>query len=139
MQGSSWLKSTFSDTDRARTNYLANTMLGGSSFLRALKFRSFLHFDIRRNPFLVPLEANKSKNSDQLPENISYYPGAEVNIKMDRLLKAEQNILQEEERFCNFIILSNIHLILHSIEKIVNHKCIVFCYLKRGDVRIFLP
>eukprot|EP00945_MAST-04E_sp_MAST-4E-sp1_P002851 g2851.t1 len=80
-------------------NYLLSVPADLDALWHSKNIRSFLHFDIRRNPFLVPLEANKSKNSDQLPENISYYPGAEVNIKMDRLLKAEQNILQEEERF----------------------------------------
>ena len=55
-------------------NYLLGVPADLDALWHSKNIRKFLHFDIRRNPFIVPLEENKLKNSDDLPSNISYYP-----------------------------------------------------------------
>ena len=81
-------------------NYLLSIPADLDALWHSRNIREFLHFDIRRNPFLVPpTNASNNSGSDDLPTNISYYPGAEVNLKMERLLLAEQIILSEEEKY----------------------------------------
>ena len=88
-----------------------NYLLGIPSDLDALwhskNIRNFLHFDIRRNPFILPglstayseTKVAPSGKNATIPSDIKYYPGTGVNIEMRKLLKCEQTLLHEEEKY----------------------------------------
>ena len=93
-------------------NYLLSIPSDLDALWHSKNMRKFLHFDIRRNPFVLPgiiVNGNNDNNKGNsttigngdnvIPSDIKYYPGTDVNIEMRRLLDCERILLMEEEKY----------------------------------------